>query len=159
MPTFSVHTRTSLPLPLGPLSVLDRGLVGEVESSCSHPREAMNLVHVRRISRGNRTASWFQHTLTVRAPSKRYVRTPGILVQSAWCSVALCTMRKSPKRETGAGLVDTWIAGTEVPWRESTGDTRPPNVISNLCVVGGKGELRPGGGQPSNSRLVLIDEY
>ena len=26
-------------------------MAGQVESSCSHPREAMNLVHVRRISR------------------------------------------------------------------------------------------------------------
>ena len=26
-------------------------MAGEVESSCSHPREAMNLVHVCRISR------------------------------------------------------------------------------------------------------------
>jgi hypothetical protein len=39
MPTFSVHTgRTSLPLPLGPLSVLAiGGLVGEGKSSCGHP--------------------------------------------------------------------------------------------------------------------------
>ena len=33
------------------------GLAGEVESSCSHPREAKNLVHVRRISPRNRTTS------------------------------------------------------------------------------------------------------
>ena len=52
------QTRISLPLPLGLLSVLDiGGLSGVVESSCSNPREAMNLVHVRRISRGNRIAS------------------------------------------------------------------------------------------------------
>ena len=43
----------SQPLPLGPLSVLDvGGLAVDVEFSCSHPREAMNLVHVRRMSRG-----------------------------------------------------------------------------------------------------------
>ena len=35
-----------------------------MESSCSHPREAMNLVHVRRISRRNRTASLFQHAVS-----------------------------------------------------------------------------------------------
>ena len=40
-----------------PVGVGIEGLAGEVESSCSHPREAMNLVHVRRISRRNRTAS------------------------------------------------------------------------------------------------------
>ena len=34
-----------------PVGVGIEGLAGEVESSCSHPREAMNLVHVRRISR------------------------------------------------------------------------------------------------------------
>ena len=38
-----------------PVGVGIEGLAGEVESSCSHPREAMNLVHVRRISRRNRT--------------------------------------------------------------------------------------------------------
>jgi len=40
-----------------PVGVGIEGLAGEVESSCSHPREAMNLVHVRRISRRNRTAA------------------------------------------------------------------------------------------------------
>ena len=34
-----------------PVGVGIEGLAGEVESSCSCPREAMNLVHVRRISR------------------------------------------------------------------------------------------------------------
>ena len=34
-----------------PVGVGIEGLAGEVESSCSHPREAMNLVHVCRISR------------------------------------------------------------------------------------------------------------
>ena len=56
----SPQTRTSLPLPLGPLAASDiRGLEGEAESSCSHPREAMNLFLARRISRRNRTASLF----------------------------------------------------------------------------------------------------
>ena len=53
------------------------GLVGEVESSCSHPREAMNLFLERRISRRNRTASLFQ-----RAVSKHDV-SPG---RSPWYS-------------------------------------------------------------------------
>ena len=59
----SPQARTSLPLPLGPLSASDvGGLGGEAESSCGHPREAMTLVHVCRISQRNRTASLFQHT-------------------------------------------------------------------------------------------------
>ena len=38
----SPQTRTSLPLPLGPLTASDiGGLEGEAESSCGHPREAM----------------------------------------------------------------------------------------------------------------------
>ena len=41
----------SLRVSLCPSLSLRPGLGGEVESSCSHPREAMNLVHVRRISR------------------------------------------------------------------------------------------------------------
>ena len=89
----SPQTRINLPLPLGLLSVLDiGGLSGVVESSCSNPREAMNLVHVRRISRGNRTASWFQHTLTVRAPSKRYVR-PGTGISPGRCPWYSCPVR------------------------------------------------------------------
>ena len=52
------QARTSLPLPLGPLTTSDiGGLEGEAESSCGHPREAMNLFLARRISRRNRTAS------------------------------------------------------------------------------------------------------
>ena len=59
----SPQARASLPLPLGPLSASDvGGLEGEAESSCGHPREAMTLVHVCRISQRNRTASLFQHT-------------------------------------------------------------------------------------------------
>ena len=55
MPTFSVHRHINLPLPLGPLSVSDiEGLAGDVDSFCSHPREAMNLVRVRRIRRRRR---------------------------------------------------------------------------------------------------------
>ena len=51
----SPQTRTSLPLPLGPLTTSDiGGLEGEGESSCGHPREAMNLFLARRISRRNR---------------------------------------------------------------------------------------------------------
>jgi hypothetical protein len=54
----SPQTRTSLPLPLGPLTTSDvGGLEGEAESSCGHPREAMKLILARRISRRNRTAS------------------------------------------------------------------------------------------------------
>ena len=53
----SPQTRTSLPLPLGPLTTSNLnigGLEGEAESSCGHPREAMNLFLARRISRRNR---------------------------------------------------------------------------------------------------------
>ena len=53
----SPQTRTSLPLPLGPLTTSGiGGLEGEAESS-GHPRETMNLFLARRISRRNRTAS------------------------------------------------------------------------------------------------------
>ena len=46
----SPQTRTSLPLPLGPLTTSDiGGLEGEAESSCGHPREAMNLFLARRM--------------------------------------------------------------------------------------------------------------
>ena len=41
----SPQTRINLPFDLGsPVGVSIEGLAGEVESSCSHPREAMNLV-------------------------------------------------------------------------------------------------------------------
>ena len=57
----SPQARASLPFPLGPLSASDvGGLEGEAESSCGHPREAMNLFLARRISRRNRTASLVQ---------------------------------------------------------------------------------------------------
>ena len=56
---------TNLPLPLGPLTAsFVSGLQGEVESSCSHTREAMNLFLKCRISRRNRTASLFQHAVS-----------------------------------------------------------------------------------------------
>ena len=54
-----------------PVGVGIEGLAGEVESSCSHPREAMNLVHVRRISRRNRTASLFQHAVSTHLGHRR----------------------------------------------------------------------------------------
>ena len=74
----SPQARTNLPLPLGPLTAsFVSGLEGEVESSCSHPREAMNLFLERRISRRNRTASLVQ-----RAVSKHDV-SPG---RSPWYS-------------------------------------------------------------------------
>ena len=57
----SPQTRTSVPLPLGPLTTSDvGGLEGEAESSCGHPREAMNLFLARPISRRNRTASFIK---------------------------------------------------------------------------------------------------
>ena len=74
----SPQARTNLPLPLGPLTAsFVSGLEGEVESSCSHPREAMNLFLKCRISRRNRTASLVQ-----RAVSKHDV-SPG---RSPWYS-------------------------------------------------------------------------
>ena len=54
MPTFSVHRPASFAFR-SPVDVGIEGLRGEVESSCSHPREAMNLIRVRRISRKTRT--------------------------------------------------------------------------------------------------------
>ena len=68
----SPQARTNLPLPLGPLTAsLVGGLEGEVESSCSHPREAMNLFLKCRISRRNRTASLFQHAVSTHLGHKR----------------------------------------------------------------------------------------
>ena len=68
----SPQTRTSLPLPLGPLTTSDiGGLEGEAESSCGHPREAMNLFLARRISRRNRTASLVQHAVSTHLGHKR----------------------------------------------------------------------------------------
>ena len=68
----SPQTRTSLPLPLGPLTTSDiGGLEGEGESSCGHPREAMNLFLARRISRRNRTASLVQHAVSTHLGHKR----------------------------------------------------------------------------------------
>ena len=68
----SPQTRTNLPLPLGPLTTSDiGGLEGEAESSCGHPREAMNLFLARRISRRNRTASLVQHAVSTHLGHKR----------------------------------------------------------------------------------------
>ena len=65
MPTFSVHTGPHQPaFALGsPVGVGYWRLGGGGEVLVRSPREAMNLVHVRRISRRNRTASKFQHTV------------------------------------------------------------------------------------------------
>ena len=84
----SPQARTNLPLPLGPLTAsLVSGLEGEVESSCSHPREAMNLFLARRISWRNRTASLFQRAIFKHFSALRTMSVPegvpGILVQSA----------------------------------------------------------------------------
>ena len=54
-----------------PVGVGIEGLAGEVESSCSHPREAMNLFLARRISRRNRTASLVQHAVSTHLGHKR----------------------------------------------------------------------------------------
>jgi len=73
MSTFSVHRPAPACLcPLGPLTASDiGGLEGEAESSCGHPREAMNLFLARRISRRNRTASLVQHAVSTHLGHKR----------------------------------------------------------------------------------------
>ena len=82
------QTRTSLPLPLGPLSASEtEAWRGRRRSSCSHPREAMNLFLARRISWRNRTASLVQRAIFKHFSALRTMSVPegvpGILVQSA----------------------------------------------------------------------------
>ena len=79
-----------------------------MESSCSHPREAMNLVLKCRISRRNRTASLFQ-----RAVSKHDV-SPG---RSPWYSCPVRLMFRCFKHHA-EGRVTTPEGCPENPQRE-----------------------------------------
>ena len=105
----SPQTRTNLPLPLGPLtaSVL-RGLEGEVESSCSHPREAMNLFLARRISRRNRTASLFQHAVSTHLGHKRRWLSARCISRK----VSLVFLSSPPKEEEEEGRGSFWSGAT-----------------------------------------------